>query len=245
MFQSTALGFALTGIIGAAIIIGCGSQDGEEVGESADKVVRKDGGGDAWFVEPTTCAAGWTYDYVTNSCHHAANNGVDAGNAGIFSCRGATSGPYGHTVNWDVPQGAGSACCSPSRNVLARKRVAGRIPAPFSGGTPSFQLPGRACVAEKRSAALGAGPTEVNALDAGTIWNVTYLDCKGTTNTQAACNACCDTNANQIPDSWGAGAIANRENYRTQCKASCAPGGRPTPPGPTGPGSTPPPLPPL
>src|SRR5262245_21360219 len=55
------------------------------------------------------------YNCIDNSCHHGANGGVDQGNDGILSCSGTTSGPFGHTVNWDVPEDGTVCLAEPQR----------------------------------------------------------------------------------------------------------------------------------
>jgi hypothetical protein len=62
-------------------------------------VVKTDAG---WTVETGAWKPG-SYDCVTNTCHNAANGGVDAGNDGIISCNGKDDGRGGHTINWSHP----------------------------------------------------------------------------------------------------------------------------------------------
>jgi hypothetical protein len=213
-----------------AFAIACGSTaSSESSGEASSPVIWSDAQ-DRWVMEPTACPAGWTYSYIDNSCHHAANNGVDAGNDGIFSCRGVTSGPYGHTINWDIP--ADGTVCLAEPQLPNSPACCWDDPSAHAGGSavPPFSSPeAQACVAKLCGTQyIDGGGT---ALDAGETWPVAYLDCAGNNSTVAACKACCDTNADQIPSEWGDAAINDRENYRAACKAACA-GGRPTPPPP-------------
>src|SRR4051812_1931427 len=94
-----------------AFAVACGSNKTGEVSAEATSKVIWDAAADSWVVEPNGCGPGWVYDYISNSCHHAANNGVDAGNDGIYSCTGVDAGPYGHTINWAIPED-GTVCLS-------------------------------------------------------------------------------------------------------------------------------------
>jgi hypothetical protein len=188
------------------------------------RVIRGPDGG--WIMED----AGYCcYDYITNSCHHAANCGVAAGNDGIISCTGATGGPYGHTVNWDrpdpsnprlvcaaEPQRPGSpACCWTDNN---------------ASGPPDLNSPGaQACVAQL----CGSQYTDGGAVAFDGGWDVTYLDCAGNSKDGASCERCCDANADAIPGYWGDAAVEDRENYRKACKQRCKDRFGAPPPAPT------------
>lgn len=223
---------------GVAGAIACGSTAAERSSEVSDKVVWSDAQ-DRYVMEPSACPAGWTYDYITNSCHHAANNGVDAGNDGVFSCTGASNGPYGHTVNWDIPTN-GTVCLAEPQSPNSAACCWSDPSATVGGGAPGFgSAAAQACVKKMCGDQYidGGG----SALDAGATWPVEYLDCSGNNpGNLAACESCCDTNANQIPGTWGDAAIDDRENYRSSCKAACK-GGQPTP-APPGPPAPPKPI---
>lgn len=200
--------------------IACSSAQGDDKDGRAvieQRVIRGPDGG--WIMED----AGYCcYDYVTNSCHHAANCGVAAGNDGIVSCTGATGGPYGHTFNWDRPDPT-----NPSLVCFAEPQLPGS-PAccctdPNTSGPPNLSTPcAQACV-DKLCPKSPDGGTVRNdaavAMDGS--WDVAYLDCAGNTKDLASCEACCDKNANDIPDWWGDAAKRDREEYRASCKAAC------------------------
>lgn len=221
-------------MVSTAFAIACGSTAKEKAASSSDKVIWSDAA-DAWVMEPTACPEGWEYDYVTNSCHHAANNGVDAGNDGIYSCTGATSGPYGHTINWDVPtpgtvcvaepqQPGSTACCWSDPNASG------------DAGTPDFSgEDAQDCI--EQLCGDQYDPDAGTALDSGTTWPTGYLDCESQTGCLSCCQACCDHNADDIPDYWGDAAVDDREEYRQQCYASCQSsfdsGTTPPPPSPS------------
>jgi len=92
-------------------VVGCSSgevrQDGP-IASSEQRVVRLPDGG--YAVETDAWTPG-SYNFITNSCHQAANAGVGAGNDGIISCNGQSSGPGGHTINWSNPAN-GTVCIS-------------------------------------------------------------------------------------------------------------------------------------
>lgn len=158
------------------------------------------------------------YNYLTNSCHQAANCGVNAGNDGIISCTGATSGPYGHTVVWDRPDST-----RPGHICIAEPQLAGSQACCFdqanTSGTPNLSsAAAQACIKQLCDKQYKDGGAV--AMDGG--WDTGYLDCAQRNSTRASCEACCDTNANAIPASWGDAAVNDRENYRRTCKQSCA-----------------------
>ncbi len=248
------------------LVVGCTTRD--RIASSRHAVVEcpdgGDDGGKRWCVEPNTWDGG--YDYVINSCHHAANGGVAAGNDGIVSCHGYEGGPFGHSINWDEPEkgticlaeplrpGSGPAryeSCSDSETrehctsvvgcrwridehaegycdgVVEKPRVYGGTCC-FSGHAEDGQGPSLDSPEAKACIRMLCGDDVMPvAFPGGRCWDTTYLECWNRLGTAAECAACCDANADQIPDSWEEPAMCDRENYREDCYDQCGAG---TPP---------------
>ncbi len=172
--------------------------------------------GSGWCAEE-----GWDgqYDDATHNCHHASNEGLAAGNDGIVTCNpvvGAYGLTYGHAVNWDVPE-VGTMCLVDFQSTGSAACCWGDASA--GTGTPTLSgAEAQACVVSL----CGEGSAETaTIMPAGQTLDVATTDCASIQQLTDACAACCEANANGIPNEWGLAAQCSRESYRLECLTNC------------------------